>query len=55
MTPESLGAETRQACDLEGIGAGARQFSKFKDNNSDIKHTSLHFTIVRALIKALFI
>ncbi len=34
--PESLGAETRQACDLEGVGAGARQFSKFKDTNSDI-------------------
>jgi hypothetical protein len=26
----SLGAATRQACDLEGAGAGARQLSKFK-------------------------
>ncbi len=24
--PESLGDATRQACDLEGVGAGARQF-----------------------------
>ncbi|KML41287.1 hypothetical protein VL14_11160 [Cytobacillus firmus] len=24
---ESLGAETSQACDLEGVGAGARQLS----------------------------
>ena len=35
--PESLGAETRQACDLEGVGAGARQFSKFKEINSNIR------------------
>ena len=27
---ESLGAETRQACDLEGVGAGARQLSTLK-------------------------
>ncbi|KML40844.1 hypothetical protein VL14_12575 [Cytobacillus firmus] len=27
---ESLGAETRQACDLEEVGAGARQLSTFK-------------------------
>ncbi len=53
--PESLGAETRQACDLEGVGAGVRQFSKFKDNNSDINHTSLHFTTVKALIKAIIL
>ncbi|MGN7178416.1 hypothetical protein BK139_15320 [Paenibacillus sp. FSL R5-0490] len=49
--PESLGAETRQACDLEGVGAGARPFPKFKDNIPDNNHTSLHFTIVKALIK----
>ncbi|MBG9446653.1 hypothetical protein ABE67_10055 [Cytobacillus firmus] len=28
---ESLGAETSQACDLEGVGAGARQLSTFKN------------------------
>ncbi|EWG12189.1 hypothetical protein PBF_05328 [Cytobacillus firmus DS1] len=33
---ESLGAETRQACDLEGVGAGARQFAKFNKINSVI-------------------
>ncbi|MBG9446479.1 hypothetical protein ABE66_18100 [Cytobacillus firmus] len=27
---ESLGAATKQACDLEGVGAGARQLSTFK-------------------------
>ncbi|KAF0825404.1 hypothetical protein KIS1582_0711 [Cytobacillus firmus] len=26
--PESLGDATRQACDLEGVGAGARQFKR---------------------------
>ncbi|KON87653.1 hypothetical protein AF332_12975 [Sporosarcina globispora] len=31
---ESLGAATRQACDLEGAGAGARLFSKYKEINS---------------------
>ncbi|MEH7573084.1 hypothetical protein, partial [Cytobacillus firmus] len=39
------------ACDLEGVGAGARQFPKFKNYILDINHTSLHFTIVKALIK----
>jgi len=29
--PESLGAVTRQACDLQGVGAVARQSSKFKN------------------------
>ncbi len=29
--PESLGAAIRQACDLEGVGVGARQFSKLKN------------------------
>ncbi len=28
--PEFLGAGTRQACDLEGVGAGARQLSPIK-------------------------
>ncbi|MEH6986675.1 hypothetical protein, partial [Cytobacillus firmus] len=31
---ESLGAETSQACDLEGVGAGARQFAKFSNIKS---------------------
>lgn len=31
---ESLGAATRQACDLEGVGAAARQLS-----NSEVCHS----------------
>ncbi|XIH30882.1 hypothetical protein C1N70_00265 [Cytobacillus firmus] len=31
---ESPGAETRQACDLEGAGAGARQLSIFQNDKT---------------------
>ncbi|MGM0780134.1 MAG: hypothetical protein ACQEWY_26485, partial [Bacillota bacterium] len=40
---ESPGAETRQACDLEAVGAGARQYrcSKLKTSHSVKKYKKI--------------
>ncbi|WP_166672557.1 MULTISPECIES: hypothetical protein [Cytobacillus] len=34
MSRVHLGAETRQACDLEGVGAEARQLTNFRIHHS---------------------